>query len=197
MREPFTQHTGLVAPMFQPNIDTDQIVPKKYLLKIGRTGFEEALFADLRTKSDGQINEAFVLNKRRYKGASILIAGRNFGCGSSREHASWALLQYGFRAVISPAFADIFYSNAIKNGLLPLVLDESCVRHLAIAANKINGYRLTIDLESQVVKDQKGFEESFEISKFSRHCLINALDDIALTLQHEDKITNYEMRARS
>jgi 3-isopropylmalate/(R)-2-methylmalate dehydratase small subunit len=197
MREPFTQHTGLVAPMFQPNIDTDQIVPKKYLLKIGRTGFEEALFADLRTKADGQINEAFVLNKRRYKGASILIAGRNFGCGSSREHASWALLQYGFRAVISPAFADIFYSNAIKNGLLPLVLDESCVRRLAIAANKINGYRLTIDLESQVVKDQKGFEESFEISKFSRHCLINALDDIALTLQHEDKITNYEMRARS
>lgn len=188
----FTKHTGLAVPLFQANIDTDQIIPKQFLKSIKRTGFGESLFYDWRYLNDETPNPEFVLNEPRYRGASILLAGKNFGCGSSREHAPWALMQYGFRVVIAPSFADIFYNNSLKNGLLPVVLAEEKISELVRRARQIEDYRITVDLENQTVSDTRDYREEFAINEFSRHCLLNGLDDIALTLQYEPEITAYE-----
>ena len=193
----FTKHTGLVAPLFQANIDTDQIIPKQFLKSIRRTGFGANLFNDWRFSSDGTPNREFVLNTPRYKQATILLAGKNFGCGSSREHAPWALAEYGFRAVIAPSFADIFYNNSLKNGFLPVVLAEEKIAELVRRAAENENYQLTIDLEKQVVSDSLGFNEAFPVNDFSRYCLLNGLDDIALTLQHEPAISAYENKSLS
>lgn len=190
--EPFTKHNGLALPLFQSNIDTDQIVPKKFLLWIERTGFEEALFYDWRHNTDGSINTDFVLNDSRYAGSSILLTGKNFGCGSSREHAPWALFQYGFRVIIAASFGDIFYSNALKTGLLPVALSEEKVAGLVKNAMEIKDYKLFVDLENQLVTDEYNFNSPFEIEEFRRYCLLNGLDDIGLTLQYESKISQYE-----
>lgn len=190
----FETFNGLVAPLFQANIDTDQIIPKQFLTRIERTGYGAFLFNDWRLHPDGSPKPDFVLNNARYSGASILVAGMNFGCGSSREHAPWALLDYGFRAVIAPGFGDIFYNNSLKNGFLPIRLDESTVSSIVKNAQTIDGYSLTIDLENKAVTDSHGLSASFEIDEFSRHCLLNGLDDIALTLMHENEITAFEAR---
>jgi 3-isopropylmalate/(R)-2-methylmalate dehydratase small subunit len=191
----FTKHSGTVAPLYRPNIDTDQIIPKQFLKRIERTGYGEFLFWDWRYNPDGTIIEDFVLNEPRYSGASILIAGANFGCGSSREHAPWSLTDFGFRAVIAPGFADIFYNNSLKNCLLPVALTENECAALARKALEIPNYSLTVDLESQTVTDNSGFLAAFEIDEFRRHCMLNGLDDIGLTLQYEDKISAYEKAA--
>ena len=194
----FTKHTGKTAPLYQPNIDTDQIIPKQFLKRIERTGYGEFLFYDWRFDSDGTLSGDFVLNNPKYKGASVLVAGANFGCGSSREHAPWSLTDYGFKAVIAPSFADIFYCNSLKNGLLPIVLSEPEVARLAENAETLENYELTIDLESQTVADNQGFEAGFAIDEFRKYCLLNGLDDIGLTLQTEAKISEYEnARAKS
>ena len=194
--EKFTTFSGLVAPLFQSNIDTDQIIPKQFLTRIKRTGYGAFLFNDWRLNSDGTPKSDFVLNDPKYRGASILVAGANFGCGSSREHAPWSLLDYGFRAVIAPSFGDIFYNNSLKNGLLPVRIDEGLAGKLAANAARIDGYSIMIDLEGQTVSDADGRLTGFEIDSFRRHCLLNGLDDIGLTLQHEAKIAEYE-RARA
>ena len=194
--EKFTTFSGLVAPLFQSNIDTDQIIPKQFLTRIERTGYGAFLFNDWRLNSDGTPKSDFVLNDPKYRGASILVAGANFGCGSSREHAPWSLLDYGFRAVIAPSFGDIFYNNSLKNGLLPVRIDEGLAGKLAANAARIDGYSIMIDLEGQTVSDADGRLTGFEIDSFRRHCLLNGLDDIGLTLQHEAKIAEYE-RARA
>jgi 3-isopropylmalate/(R)-2-methylmalate dehydratase small subunit len=191
----FTYHSGSVVPLYQPNIDTDQIIPKQFLKRIERTGYGEFLFYDWRFSSDGAIINNFVLNDPKYSGASILIAGANFGCGSSREHAPWSLADYGFRAVIAPSFADIFYNNSLKNSLLPVALSEKACAELAEKATTIKGYSLTVDLETQTVSDEFGFCASFQIDEFRRYCMMNGLDDIGLTLQHEDKIAAFESAA--
>lgn len=191
---PFRVHTGIVAPLDRPNIDTDQIIPKQFLKRIERTGFGEFLFYDWRYAVGGERNSSFVLNDERYAGASVLLTGRNFGCGSSREHAPWALLDYGFRAIIAPSFADIFANNCLKNGVLPVVLSEEEVAELLRRAQAIEGYRVTVDLENRVVTDTEGFAASFEIDDFSRRCLLEGLDDIGLTLQDEPHISAYEAR---
>jgi 3-isopropylmalate/(R)-2-methylmalate dehydratase small subunit len=191
---PFRIHTGLVAPLERPNVDTDQIIPKQFLKRIERTGFGQFLFYDWRFKSDGSPDPSFVLNEPRYAGASILVAGRNFGCGSSREHAPWALLDYGFRAVVAPSFADIFMNNCTKNGILPVALSEEEVAELFRRARVTDGYRLTIDLERRAVEDESGFRAVFEIDDFRRQCLLEGLDDIALTLRREAEIRAYEAR---
>jgi 3-isopropylmalate/(R)-2-methylmalate dehydratase small subunit len=191
----FIKHTGLAAPLYQPNIDTDQIIPKQFLKRIERTGYGEFLFYDWRFNSDGSVIPDFVLNTPRYAGASILIAGANFGCGSSREHAPWSLTDFGFHAVIAPSFADIFYNNSLKNSLLPVVLSKENCLELSAKAAGIPGYSLTVDLENQTVTDEHGFNASFEIDGFRRHCMLNGLDDIGLTLLNEDKITAYEKAA--
>ena len=188
----FTKHKGLVAPLYQPNIDTDQIIPKQFLKRIERTGYGEFLFYDWRFNSDGTPRREFILNDPKYKGASVLVVGANFGCGSSREHAPWSLTDYGFAAVVAPSFADIFYNNSLKNGLLPVVLSEETVAELAAKAAAEENYELTIDLESQTVTDRYGFEARFEIDEFRKHCLLNGLDDIGLTLQNETKISEFE-----
>jgi 3-isopropylmalate/(R)-2-methylmalate dehydratase small subunit len=193
--QPFVTHTGLAAPLDRPNVDTDQIIPKQFLKRIERTGFGQFLFFDWRLDPQGNPNPTFELNAARYAGASILLAGRNFGCGSSREHAVWALADYGFRAVIAPSFADIFYNNALGNGLLPLTLPDEQVTELVTRTRDREGYRLTIDLERCVVEDESGLTRTFDIDPFSRHRLLNGLDDIGLTLQHEDRITAYEQEA--
>jgi 3-isopropylmalate/(R)-2-methylmalate dehydratase small subunit len=192
--ESFRIHKGLAAPLDRPNVDTDQIIPKQFLKRIERTGFGEFLFYDWRYKSDGELNAEFVLNAPRYKGATILIAGRNFGCGSSREHAPWALLDYGFRAIIAPTFADIFATNCLKNGIVPVALSEQDVAILLERASEIPGYELTVDLEKCLVLDAQSFSASFEIGDFNRHCLLEGLDDIGLTLKHEPQIAAYEER---
>jgi 3-isopropylmalate/(R)-2-methylmalate dehydratase small subunit len=191
----FTKHTGLAVPLYRPNIDTDQIIPKQFLKRIERTGYGEFLFYDWRFNSDGSIINDFVLNDPRYSGASILIAGDNFGCGSSREHAPWSLADFGFRAVIAPSFADIFYNNSLKNSLLPVALAEAECAELAQKASSVKNYSLTVDLENQTVSDDLGFHAAFEIDEFRRHCLINGLDDIALTMLNEEKIAAYENAA--
>jgi 3-isopropylmalate/(R)-2-methylmalate dehydratase small subunit len=191
----FTKHTGLVLPLDRSNVDTDQIIPKQFLKRIERTGFGPFLFYDWRYRGDGSDNPDFELNRPQYKGASILLVRRNFGCGSSREHAPWALENYGFRALIAPSFADIFYNNCFKNGLLPIRLEESAVEDLFARAAAHEGYKLTVDLEQCRVTDEHGLSLSFEIDEFRRHCLLHGLDDISLTLQHEEKIAAYE-RAR-
>jgi len=191
---PFRRHTGIVAPLDRPNVDTDQIIPKQFLKRIERTGFGEFLFYDWRYKAEGERNPSFVLNEHGFEGASVLVAGKNFGCGSSREHAPWALLDYGFRAVIAPSFADIFANNCLKNGLLPVVLSETEVALIMRRAQTLSPYRVTVDLERCLVEDAEGFSASFEMDDFSRHCLLEGLDDIGLTLQQESQISSYEAR---
>jgi 3-isopropylmalate/(R)-2-methylmalate dehydratase small subunit len=197
----FTVHQGLVVPLDRENVDTDAIIPKQFLKSIKRTGFGQNLFDEWRYLDHGEpgqdctnrpINPDFVLNQSRYKGASILLARQNFGCGSSREHAPWALEQYGFRAVIAPSFADIFFNNCYKNGLLPIVLSAQQVDHLFNETAAFNGYQLTIDLEKQQVIAPDGRTYDFEIAAFRKYCMVNGLDDIGLTLRHADKIKAYE-----
>jgi 3-isopropylmalate/(R)-2-methylmalate dehydratase small subunit len=193
--EPFVRLTGLAAPLDRVNVDTDQIIPKQFLKRIERTGFGQFLFFDWRYFNDGTTpNPEFELNAPDVQGATVLIAGKNFGCGSSREHAPWALLDYGFRAVLAPSFADIFYNNCFKNGILPVTLPEDTITLLLAKATTTPGYRLTVDLEKQTVSDEQGFETDFEVDSFRRHCLLNGLDDIGLSLQYADAITEYESR---
>ena len=191
--KPFRVHTGIVAPLDKPNIDTDQIIPKQFLKRVERTGFGEFLFYDWRYDEGGKPEEGFILNKPGYQSASLLVAGRNFGCGSSREHAPWALLDYGFRAIIAPSFADIFMTNCMKNGIVPVVLTEAEVTELLRRATEKPGYSLTVDLESCSVRDDVGFKASFTIDEFRRYCLMEGLDDIGLTLQYEARIAAYEV----
>ena len=188
----FTTHTGIVAPLYRANIDTDQIIPKQFLKSIRRVGFGEKLFYDWRFNSDGSPNSDFVLNQPRFDGSSILIAGKNFGCGSSREHAPWALDEYGFRAIIAPSFADIFANNSVQSGILTVVLSDDIVSELAQKCETTPGYEITVDLETCTVSDDSGLRHGFEINDFVRHSLLNALDSIGLTLQHEDKIAVFE-----
>ena len=190
--EKFTVLNGLVAPLDRANVDTDQIIPKQYLSSIKRTGFGEGLFGEWR-KDPG-----FVLNQPRYKGASILLARKNFGCGSSREHAPWALMDYGFRCVIAPSFADIFFTNSFKNGFLPVVLAETEVDRLFHECNAFPGFRLVVDLESQTVSMANGEKAfRFEVDPFQRFCLLNGLDEIGLTLRHADTIRAFEAERRT
>jgi 3-isopropylmalate/(R)-2-methylmalate dehydratase small subunit len=188
----FTKHTGLLAAMDRANVDTDQIIPKQFLKRIERSGYGPFLFFDWRYHADGSDNAEFELNQPAVQGASVLVARRNFGCGSSREHAVWAIENYGFRAVIAPTFADIFYNNCFKNGVLPIKLSEDQVEELFQRFAKYSGYKLTVDLENCVVSDEHGLRYSFEVNESRRHCLLNGLDDIALTLQHVDQITAFE-----
>jgi len=197
----FTLHKGIVAPMDRENVDTDTIIPKQFLKSIKKTGFGPNLFDEWRYLDKGEpgINPAsrkpnpdFVLNQPRYQGASVLLARKNFGCGSSREHAPWAIDQYGFRAVIAPSFADIFFNNCFKNGLLPIVLPEAAIDLLFNEVHAFPGYQLTVDLERQVVVRPQGEEIAFEVQAFRKYCLINGLDDIGLTLKHADKIRAFE-----
>jgi 3-isopropylmalate/(R)-2-methylmalate dehydratase small subunit len=189
---PFRNHSGRVAFLDRANVDTDQIIPKQFLKRIERTGFGEFLFHDWRYLPDGKPNPAFSLNDPRYRGASILVTGKNFGCGSSREHAPWALADYGFRAIIAPSFADIFANNCLKNGMLPIVLSEMQVSELGQRAQENRDYRITVDLEACTVTDSLMFSAIFSIEEFQRHCLLEGLDDIGLTLQHETEISFYE-----
>lgn len=203
--EKFIVHTGLVAPLDRSNVDTDAIIPKQYLKSVKKSGFGPNLFDDWRYLEPGEpgmdhsqrkTNPDFVLNQPRYQGASILLARENFGCGSSREHAVWALTDAGFRAVIAPSFADIFFNNSFKNGLLPVVLSEDIVDTLFDSTAAEEGYQLTIDLEQQRVITPDGESYPFEIDEFRKYCLLNGLDDIGLTLQHADEIREYEKRRR-
>ncbi len=190
--EPFTTHTGVVATMDRANVDTDQIIPKQFLKRIERTGFGQFLFFDWRYLEDESPNPEFELNKPEVEGASVLVTRRNFGSGSSREHAVWSITDYGLRAVIAPSFADIFYNNSFKNGLLPIKLSEEEVEQLFQAASGKTGYQITVDLQTQKITDSDGLEIAFEIDPFRRESLLNGYDDIALTLQHEEKIDAYE-----
>ncbi len=190
--KPFTLHRGRVAPLDRANVDTDQIIPKQFLKRIEKTGFGQFVFYDWRFGADGKKNGDFVLDEPRYEGASILVAGKNFGCGSSREHAVWALADFGFRAVIASSFADIFANNSTKNGFLTVRLGDDEVAQLMQRAQGIDNYQLTIDLEKCEVRDDQGFHAKFAVDEFIRHCLLNGLDDIGLTLQHEDEIGVYE-----
>lgn len=203
--EPFVRLNGLVAPLDRANVDTDAIIPKQFLKSIKRTGFGPNLFDEWRYLDHGEpgmdnskrpLNPDFVLNQPRYQGAQILLARENFGCGSSREHAPWALLDYGFRAIIAPSFADIFYNNCFKNGLLPIVLDAAVVDQLFRETEAQEGYRLDIDLAAQTVTTPSGQVFRFEVDEFRKYCLLNGLDDIGLTLRHVDKIRAYEERRR-
>jgi 3-isopropylmalate/(R)-2-methylmalate dehydratase small subunit len=200
--QPFRKHTGLVVPLDKVNVDTDQIIPKQFLKRIERTGFGEFLFYDWRFSGDGKacgkefgktIGD-FVLDAPRYAKASILVAGKNFGCGSSREHAVWALTDYGFQVVIASSFADIFANNSLKNGLLTVRLNEEQVAEIMRRSKEIENYQLTVDLETLRVEDGRGFAATFAMDEFSRHCLLNGLDDIALTLQHAAEIAAYEAK---
>lgn len=192
----FIQHTGLVAPIDRSNVDTDQIIPKQFLKRIERTGFGEFLFYDWRFDPSGKLIEDFELNQPQYKGASILVGRQNFGNGSSREHAVWALDDFGFRCVIAESFADIFYNNCSKNGVLPVVLTSEEVEQIHQKARGVEGYQLTVDLNELTVGDGEGFLASFEVDDFRRKCFLEGLDHIALTLQHEEAIATYE-KARS
>lgn len=194
--EPFVIHTGIAAPLDRANVDTDAIIPKQFLKRIERTGFGQFLFYEWRFTPEGTPIESFVLNLPRYKGASILLARNNFGCGSSREHAPWALLDYGFRAIIAPSFADIFYNNCFKNGILPIKLPEEQVQELFVRTETHENYQLTIDLQEQVVRDDYGLSYPFEVDEYRRYLLLNGLDDIGLTLQHEEKIKAYEEKRK-
>lgn len=201
----FTKMTGIAAPLDRANVDTDMIIPKQFLKSIKRSGFGPNLFDELRYLDEGQpdqdcsgrpLNEEFVLNKPRYKGTSVLLARENFGCGSSREHAPWALEDFGIRVVIAPSFAEIFFNNCFKNGLLPIVLSDDQVDQLFKEVEANEGYELTVDLENQVVVTPSGAEMAFEVDDFRKHCLLNGLDDIGLTLQYADDIKAYEAKAR-
>lgn len=188
----FTKHTGLVVAMDRANVDTDQIIPKQFLKRIERTGFGEFLFWDWARNPDGSVNPDFELNRAEAKGASVLLARQNFGCGSSREHAPWALEDWGFRVIVAPSFADIFFNNCFKNGMLPIVLSEAQVDDLFNRAAARPGYKLTADLENCTLTDDDGLSIKFEVEGFRRNCLLNGLDDIGLTLEHESKIADYE-----
>ncbi len=190
--QPFIKHTGLVAPMDRVNVDTDQMVPKQFLKLQTREGFGRTLFYDWRYLPGEKPNPEFPLNFPRYKGASVLLARANFGCGSSREHAPWAILDYGFRSIIAPSYADIFYNNCFKNGILPVTLSDAQVDDLFKRAEKQEGYRLTVDLENQVITDDSGLRIPFEIDPFRRNSLLKGLDDIGLTLEQEPDISAYE-----
>ena len=191
--EPFVKLSGVIAPLDRVNVDTDQIIPAVYLKRIERTGYGDVLFSPWRYKEDGSPNPDFVLNIPGYQSASILVAGRNFGCGSSREHAPWALHDYGIRCIIAPTFADIFYNNCFQNGLLPITLPEEVVQQIIDKAQASPGISLNVDLDAQRIWDSsEEISVSFEIDPFRRQCLLNGLDDIGLTLQHEDKIAAYE-----
>ncbi|MDN9008979.1 3-isopropylmalate dehydratase small subunit [Brevibacillus laterosporus] len=192
--EPFGKATGLTAPVDRANIDTDAIIPKQFLKRIERTGFGQFLFYEWRFTIDGERIDSFVLHQPRYEGATILLARNNFGCGSSREHAPWALLDFGFRVIIAPSFADIFYNNCFKNGILPIKLTEAQVEELFTRTEATEGYTLTIDLENKVVEDDRGLSYPFEVDSYRRYCLLNGLDDIEITLQQEDKIVAYEQK---
>jgi 3-isopropylmalate/(R)-2-methylmalate dehydratase small subunit len=194
--QPFRTHKGRVAPLYRANVDTDQIIPKQFLKRIERTGFGEFLFFDWRRASDGKPDPSFVLNDPRYAGASVLVVGKNFGCGSSREHAVWALEDFGFRVLIAPSFADIFANNCAKNGVLTVVLTEDEAGEMARRAAELPGHEITVDLEQGKVHDQHGFSATFPIDEFTRHCLLEGLDDIGLTLQQEFDIAAYEARHR-
>ena len=197
----FTRHKGLVAPLDRANVDTDMIIPKQFLKSIKRTGFGPNLFDELRYLDQGEpgqdclnrpINPDFPLNKARYKGASILLTRKNFGCGSSREHAPWALEDYGFNVIVAPSYADIFYNNCFKNGILPVILEEYEIEELFIEVEKIPGFQLDVDLVSQAITTDSAKEYNFELDEFRKDCLINGLDEIGLTLQHADLIRKYE-----
>ena len=196
--QPFVTHTGVVAPMDRVNVDTDQIIPKQFLKRIERTGFGQFLFFDWRFNDDGTPNPDFVLNQPGYEGASVLVAGRNFGSGSSREHAPWALLDYGFRCIVASTFADIFHKNCLENGIVPAHVSEEMVARLMAKAEATPGSKLTVDLEANILWDAEGLESPFvvhpdpETHQFRRYCLMNGLDDIALTLKNEDKIAAFE-----
>ncbi|MCE2463385.1 MAG: 3-isopropylmalate dehydratase small subunit [Dehalococcoidia bacterium] len=198
--EPFVKLNGIVAPLERANVDTDQIIPAVYLKSIERTGFGSVLFAPWRFNGDGSPNSDFVLNVPSYRNARILVAGRNFGCGSSREHAPWALRDYGFLAIIAPSFADIFQKNCFDNGIVPVLLDDEQVAQVMAKAKGNPGYEMTVDLESCRLIDEDGLDIPFKVHsdpathEFRRYCLLNGLDDIGLTLQHEDKIAAYEAR---
>ncbi|UZE97850.1 3-isopropylmalate dehydratase small subunit [Alkalimarinus alittae] len=201
----FTQVTGIVAPMDRANVDTDMIIPKQFLKSIKRTGFGKNLFDELRYLDEGQpdqscegrpLNKDFMLNQERYAGTTVLLARQNFGCGSSREHAPWALEDFGFRCVIAPSFADIFYNNCFKNGILPVTLDETVIDRLFEEVFANEGYEITIDLENQTIKTPSGETVSFEVDAFRRHCLINGLDDIGVTLEDADSISEFEAKSR-
>ena len=191
--EPFTTHTGLVATMDRANVDTDQIIPKQFLKRIERTGFGQFLFFDWRYLADGGENPDFELNRPAVRHATVLVARRNFGSGSSREHAVWALADYGFRVVLAPTFADIFYNNCFKNGLLPIAAGEEAIQELFERAARHPGYQLTVDLQSQAVTDSFGLKIPFEVEPARRQRMLLGLDDIGMTLKHEDKITAYEV----
>lgn len=191
--DPFIKHKGLVAPMDRANVDTDQIIPKQFLKRIQRTGYGQFLFNDWRFKEDGSLNPEFELNKSHYKGASILVAGANFGSGSSREHAPWALMDYGFRCIIAPSFADIFYNNCFQNGILPIVVSENIVTDIINKSRAQTGYKLNVDLKSlKIWDDDEEIVVKFKIDDFRRNSLMNGLDDIGITLQHETSISDFE-----
>ncbi|WCN39395.1 3-isopropylmalate dehydratase small subunit [Aneurinibacillus uraniidurans] len=189
--EPFKSVTSVVSPLDRVNVDTDAIIPKQFLKRIERTGFGQFLFYEWRFDEQENVNPDFELNKPRYSGSQILIARNNFGCGSSREHAPWALLDYGFKVVIAPSFADIFHNNCFKNGILPIVLPEETVDQL-FKNTATEGYELTVDLEANTISDKNGLVIPFQVNEYRRHCLLNGLDDIGITLQQEDKIAAYE-----
>jgi len=192
--QPFVKHTGIVAPLDRANVDTDQIIPKQFLKLVERTGFGQYLFYDWRYHEDGSPRADFVLNQPGYRNASILVAGRNFGSGSSREHAPWALMDFGFRAILAPSFADIFYNNCLKNGLLPVTLPEEAVMQIMAKAKQEPGWSVTVDLEACRVYDGGTLSVEFSMDEFRRQCLLKGLDDIGLTLQHEADIADFEAR---
>lgn len=192
--EAFKKHTGLVGPVDRVNVDTDAIIPKQFLKRIERSGFGQFLFFEWRFDEQGDVIPTFDLNKPRYQGASVLISRANFGCGSSREHAPWAIQDYGFKVVIAPSFADIFYNNCFKNGILPIKLSEEQVEELFQRTVKTEGYKLTVDLENKLISDDQGLSIAFELDEHRRQFLLLGLDDIGLTLQHEDKIAAYEAK---
>jgi 3-isopropylmalate/(R)-2-methylmalate dehydratase small subunit len=191
--QPFIKHTGLVAPLDRVNVDTDQMVPKQFLKWLTREGYGRVLFFDWRYKDDGESpNPDFVLNAPRYKGASVLVARANFGCGSSREHAPWAILDYGFHAILAPSYADIFYNNCFKNGILPVTLQDAQIDEVFRRVAAKEGYSLTVDLQTQTVTDGAGLRFEFSVDPFRRECLLNGWDDIGLTLRIVDRISDYE-----
>ncbi|KRE54440.1 3-isopropylmalate dehydratase small subunit [Paenibacillus sp. Soil522] len=192
--EPFKQLTGIVAPVDRVNVDTDAIIPKQFLKRIERSGFGQFLFFEWRFHENGDVNVEFEPNKPRYEGASVLISRANFGCGSSREHAPWAILDYGYKVIIAPSYADIFYNNCFKNGILPIKLSEEQVEDLFQRTAKYDGYKLNVDLENKQLTDEHGLTIAFELDEHRRQFLLQGLDDIGLTLQHADKITAYEQK---
>ena len=190
----FINHTGIVVPLDRVNVDTDQIIPKQFLKRIERTGYGQFLFFDWRFQADGTPNPDFILNQPGYQEATVLVTGRNFGCGSSREHAPWALEDFGFRVIIAPSFADIFRNNCFQNGIVPVVLPKERVGELMSKSKTNEGYQVTVDLKDCMVFDSEGLSAAFQVDEFRRHCLLNGLDDIGLTLLREAKIKDYELR---